>query len=669
MVWILFFARALFLALVLYVPGLLCLCGLSIPGSVILAISPAFSIVVLSIAMTVLSICGIAAGWPVYALLLILLCLFGLYLNGMKLTQLMKSARKNGDCSMTLLYLAISFVLAVWVYVKTLDGPGSVIPLFDNANTLSMIRSMMNSDHYGPILSSNYLDSPSLDSGVSYYPGVLHSISALLAKMTSCEPPVALNVTTFVSLCSLLPLSVYSLIESCFPNKKGVVLCGAFAPLAFAAFPWNLITFGPLLTNLFSLTLVPAFIAVLLLALEADGPEDRVSLWFGVGLTGVALGLAHPGALFSAGVIAVPLIVKEACSFAKKKGANRVGTMLVAMACVSVAAAIWWLCYNLPPLRPTVSYTWPAFMNLSEAFSKLITLAFSDYPAQLVNALVVFIGASCIVRRGEDSGWLIVSALLASFLYCVDVTSDGTPKQLLCGFWYTDSRRVAAIAVIPLMPIFAYGLARIGELCSGFARRQGDTAVSPVCYGACAVLLVAFSVYAPSLEVRGSFTLESAMGSVRGTLESLNGIRSNSSVKTMLDGEEVESGVAIKEIVGDDIVLNNPMDGSSFLYGLDDVRVFYRSTSTQEPGEQNQALRCRINDYASDVDVRDKAVNACVKYVLQLDSGNKSSIRSTFNLGYDPDYWIGIQGVSSSTPGFELVYSKGDIRLYRLTGV
>ena len=58
-----------------------------------------------------------------------------------------------------------------------------------------------------------------------------------------------------------------------------------------------------------------------------------------------------------------------------------------------------------------------------------------------------------------------------------------------------------------------------------------------------------------------------------------------------------------------------------------------------------------------------------VGYVLQLDSNyDKTGDGSMYPI-YTAKDWKGIQAVSEDTPGFKLVYSSGDIRLYRLTAL
>lgn len=673
MVWFGFYLLALLLALFLYVPGLTCLSRLPIPNHALLAIAPCFSIVLNTIFMSVMYSLGMVIGWVPYILVLVIASMLGI-VNCSRSLRERFDCIKRADIATILLYLAVSLLLVTFIYVKTLDGPASVIPFFDNASTLSETRSLANSGLYGPIVSSNFLDTPQLDPGSSYYPSVLHAFSALLANSTRCNPSEALNISVFVALCPMLSLSVRSLIKTCFPSKRIVELCGAFAPYAFVAFPWGFILFGSLLTNLFSVSLVPAFVSVFAMALFGRSDKERRGSWVAVVLCGATLVLTHPGSMFMAGVICVPAIVNAVWSYSRNRRSSVPCAFAACCVAAIVIAAIWVGFYSFPPIQGTVSFTWVAFMSAFEAFSKLITLSFADCPAQLVTAFLVTVGLVCAARRGEYSIWLFFSALFAAVLYFVDVTIDGSLKQLLTGFWYTDSRRVAAIVVIPLMPFFSYGLARVFEVCQTFISKQEDSAVDPRLGGMAACMAIVFAVYGPSVVVPGSFTLESAISYVRMSLASLNELRGKPNLNspteiTMLDKEETSAGEEIKAIVGNDTVLNNALDGSAFLYGLNDVRMFYRSSSPQAGDEPYGLLREHVNEYVENPDVRKILEDKQIKYVLQLDAGIKPAEGSTFYIIYNPEYWRGIQSVNSSTPGFELAYSRGDIRLYRLTEI
>lgn len=666
--WLFFYLWAFLLGVLLYIPGMAWYSRLNVKPHLIVALAPSFSIIVLTIAMTVAELAGWLVPWYGYVLLLTALTALGIWLNRSELRQIINSSVAKNP-STAFLYLSASLVIVTWIYVKSLDGPSSLIPLFDNAHTLSTIQSFAKTGCYGPLLSSAYLDTPQLFQGLSYYPAVLHSVSALTSNMFGCGASEALNILVFDLLFMTLPLSVRSLIKSAFPESREAELFGVFSPFVFYAFPWGLLIFGPLQTYLMGLSFVPAVLSALIFLIDRHSP-GRISS-FGLSMAGLAtVSLCHPSALFSAGVLAIPVIVKAAMSSSLVKSFSLKRKALVTIAIVAAISGIWLICYSLPFLKGTVSFTWRAFMTPPQAFSSVLGLSLTDSPSQPIVVLLVLIGACSCIRRKESSSWLLASALLVALIYCIDVTTDGWLKQLLSGFWYTDSRRIAAMLMIPLIPLFSVGAGRVFSDFKTYAEGKKDTKASAAAMGAgMALVLIALS-FGPDVSLYGSVNLPSAINYVRSSLSSLYSLsgwqfRDGTSIPLMLDKEELDAGRDIAQITSDGgLVLNNSLDGSVFYYSAYDINVANRTC-----GSGLSDLRKYAVGYVSNPSIRNKMMNLDIRYVLQLDSGAIPTDASTFELNYKASDWAGIQDITPETPGFELVYSRGDIRLYRLTDI
>ena len=71
-------------------------------------------------------------------------------------------------------------------------------------------------------------------------------------------------------------------------------------------------------------------------------------------------------------------------------------------------------------------------------------------------------------------------------------------------------------------------------------------------------------------------------------------------------------------------------------------------------------------DAAADADVRSALGSVGADYVLVLDDERVTADRA-YLFTYDPALWQGILSIDADTPGFELVLSEGDMRLYRIT--
>ena len=126
-------------------------------------------------------------------------------------------------------------------------------------------------------------------------------------------------------------------------------------------------------------------------------------------------------------------------------------------------------------------------------------------------------------------------------------------------------------------------------------------------------------------------------------------------------------------------LLNRPNDGSVFLYGADGVRTYYRYLTGYEGGwgesSQSVLIRKSLCDIAENAEVRDAVKSVGAQYVLNLDAGydgdkpGEGGAKRRFlpSDGIRDEWWSGISSIDDDTPGFEVVLSEGDMRLYKIT--
>lgn len=116
----------------------------------------------------------------------------------------------------------------------------------------------------------------------------------------------------------------------------------------------------------------------------------------------------------------------------------------------------------------------------------------------------------------------------------------------------------------------------------------------------------------------------------------------------------------------DDVVLNLPYDGSMMAYGLSDLPVYYRSIAgygrTNE-SEQGALMREQLSSLTTNEQVQEAVRETSADYVLIMANGED---QLNFTSAYDPELWRGIESINENTPGFELVLSEGDKKLYRI---
>ena len=76
-------------------------------------------------------------------------------------------------------------------------------------------------------------------------------------------------------------------------------------------------------------------------------------------------------------------------------------------------------------------------------------------------------------------------------------------------------------------------------------------------------------------------------------------------------------------------------------------------------------LRTKLCDYAASDEVRDAVEETGARYVMLLDDKSCDD-RTVVKLRYKEEDWVGIESIAQDTPGFTLVLSEGDMRLYQI---
>jgi hypothetical protein len=119
-----------------------------------------------------------------------------------------------------------------------------------------------------------------------------------------------------------------------------------------------------------------------------------------------------------------------------------------------------------------------------------------------------------------------------------------------------------------------------------------------------------------------------------------------------------------------ELIINQPYDGSVFARSVYEVPTLYNNYGGG--GRYDETLREHLAEVASNPEVQEALSELGVRYFLQLDQSgtnrgmNISSTGSVYDLGYTIKEWAGIDNVRDDTPGFTLLLSEGDMRLYRI---
>ena len=559
-----------------------------------------------------------------------------------------------------LFYIAISTIITGFVFIKTLDGPSSFIAGNDATTHLNTIHQFA--------VTGNW----SIFSTGIYYPEGFSEICAMLVQALDVSSPLAANVVVSIILAAIYPLSMFGLLSICFQKRPIAIYCGSVTTLALTGFPWNLLPTDQLSANLLGFSLVPAGMLIAISFINSLSGKTQRTKWASLLLAYfVSCLFSHPSSLFTMIVLFFPYflyclgskrITFKGCPISRKHRAIAI--------CVSIVAfALCWIgCYHLPIMASTVNFNWPAWATPSEAIEYTITLSFADNPAQWLAMVVMCIGIIFTLFRREYL-WMTIGFSVFCILFIIGLTLDGEFKQVLTGFWYTSTRRLAASACIIAIPICSLGAYTVVRLIFLYCARnslQGRKAKVASRF----ISILTLSLFL-AINFLPSFTLSNPTGRITTAFGYLTEklTTQNDISHSALDEKERAFLSQVKEIVGDSVVYNIPQDGSAYAYALSDINT-YEKRMVLKNDDASTRLRKELSELGANDELKTIVESSDIEYLLLLDYGlsdGATMLKKDFGAGqFNTDDWSGVLAISDSTPGFELILAEEDMRLYRI---
>lgn len=671
--WLIFGLAVLASLAFLYIPGFLFFRGLGMRAFHALLAAPLGSVAAYCLASLVLVKVGISCSWVTVAIPVVVIALVLYAWRIVKEGFDAESLLSHRQGLYIVLYCGVGAVLGLLYFVFALDTPLSVVKEYDNCFHLDVIRALVDSGTWSVLDVGKYMTQGDMPIAphdpTGFYPAAWHILCALVMTLTGCAPALAENAVNYSSCFIMFPASMLFLFMKAF-EKRRIVLLGSVCILAFVAYPWALLIWGPVFPNAFSLALAPAASAVFICLVEALIDSDKRLTFFVALLMGmIALALSQPNTLFFCVFLLTPYGVYRLWTLGDsvKLGGLRVSHRLcailfiafVAMVCVALAYS---------PSMPNflIAENWPITKTRSEAFANILDLSFAWYNAQPVLAVVLAIGLAYTIFKRQYL-WITIAYLVFCLVYFAGVALDGLPKALLAGYWYSDGYRLAACKAIVGAPLVALGLnAIVGLLCKVFSKhpfvvRVGSTFV---------IAAFVIATYCPQLVVA-----EDEPSTPFNQYFSFMTYENLAPARSLYEMDEQSFVQKVKELVPEgELVVNVPGDGSGFSYGLDGLRTYYRSfrgydgADAANPWEGGETRTSRLIregaiNIASDSLVAEAFDEIGARYVLVLDAGDAYDEQPTQVT--DPELFFGIMAIDENTPGFELVMSDGDMRLYK----
>lgn len=666
-----FIVTVIFTAALLYLPGYLTLRGLGFHRSFSVGIAPSAAVMAIGVLGMIYSAIGIKSS-PVNLFLLPLavgVCIFVLGYWRKSSTASVHVESESVSIFALVIVIAIGSLLGMLFFVRRLPSVDAIFQQWDYPHHLNGIKAFVDSGNLSPIHGTSYAAGQavsSFDETSSFYPSGWAMVCAIASMGCNVSVPLSINAVDFAFAFIVFPVSMEALLVRLIPGKRTLPVIATVACMSLAVFPWGVLTFGPIFPNLAGFAVLPGMICAFIDSVD-DRKAGMLLIWIAACL---GVFFLHPNIIFSIGLYIAPFIIHTIRSrnISLHLGRYCMGkngvTIIFAVLCI----ALWTLAYNFPPLAPTVMVSWRNYASLSQAIVDLITLSYvNGFPpstaVQLVPALILIVGFVSIWRDRDYSERWMLCPFIISAIFMVVVESfpgDSPIKHFLTSFWYTDPYRIAAMTTIFSIPILVRGIycciEKTDDFCSvklGNRIHYRNTAV---------VVIVYFClVFYPSFQVAGLGKVNMAFSDVRDNIQIMYGYGKP------LTEEEHEFLTKVKEIVGDDLVINNPYDGSMMAYGTDGINCYYRyfiGYGTSSETAESAEIRQKLDLINTDNEVRDAVHSIGAKYVLILD--NSDAEHSFAASAYNKSQWAGIENINDDTSGLTVVLEEGNLRLYKI---
>lgn len=676
--------------LTIYLPGILFFRILSSNYVLNITIAPIFSLGCYLIIPILFDLSGINASWIEIVSSSSLVGLFAL----IAYTQLSKRKKvglilascikpDKTDRIIVLLAICISSLFMLCLYFNGFEDLGDFNQQYDNYTHLSLAQNYVETNQFS-MLNTRYVpySSPFYVSTTTNYPPMWHIVCALIASGSGTTVPIAANVFNFVICSFIFPTGIFIFLKTV-ANKKTILIAGAVISTAFASFPAGFIFWGPLSPNLLSFALSPLLIALFaMLATEKKSLSTKMAITFLIIALTIIIIQTQPNAVFLTAIFIIPMLCNWVVfsnlrqTQAKSKRIFAKGLLIALI--ISVSISMWIFFYKAPFMQITVSGNWPVFSTRPEALVDLLTFGMTEQIApQPLLGVLVMVGIFGAIAR-KRLRWLVAPFLIASVIYIGGIPSEGFARHFFTGFWYTDPYRVAAIVCITAIPLSAIGLGSIYDMIGILFHKlfKAKTGRLSDFFSAILSLLFLLICYYP-IYLPNHYGYNTAFGTLMdGTLEK------SSLYYTPEEKSFIERA---KERIEDDaLIFNDPFDGSGYLYGADGVKSaipFYLRYDASDEDNPINLLRKHIDEYTSNEEILNMLKEANVKYLLLLDVPQEGSdLSREWNISEPQNYdemldtqtikgWEGLYSINEETPGFELILSENDMRLYKLTEV
>ena len=662
MSWLATIPLLLFAVVLAFAPGYAMGWALRVPARLRVFLSPLLSFALVAVSAIVLGKIGIAwnlTSFVVVAVVLVATAAGLMWLVGRRWPALTSAEWPGNDVPVA--WPVVGAVLGGFLVLHMTEdmvyGPEAFSQSLDNSFHMNAIRWIQ---EHGDASSLTLGAVAAANQEPTFYPAGWHDFVSLIYSTTGTSIATATIVTVLLAAGILWPCSLVALSLSIPKLRRLQALAIPAMICGFAAFPGLLLRWGVLFPNLLGYALLPSFVALMVYLVQVMvRREYSASLSLGlaslVGLAGLAL--VHPNAVVSAAAFAVPLLLAGVTWVVRSRELTSrqkwVGSILLLAVLVGCVGA-WRV------LRPAefASNTWSPILTEGEALYQFLFLGLENAnqlgdkfnPSYLAGFLVLW-GVGYLLYKRRNL-WLIASWVLIGYLWIVSASVPrGEFRLLMVAPWYTDHFRLAALVVFPSVILAGIGLGGFVEgLLTWVARRAPRPArlkVATIGMGVAMILV---------LVVAG---LSSRVPSVQETTLAVSREYRLTPTSVVLNQDEMNVINEIPKIVPkDDVIVNNPWDGSAYIYALADRHLTgYHFEFETSP--KYSAIMHNLKDARTNPEVCREVNEYKAHWYVHLEN----------QLNFGPDAQKNYDGLVAAidTDVLTPVYSSGPMTLYRIS--
>lgn len=564
-------------------------------------------------------------------------------------------------------YIAAALAIALIVFLSAIDGPESFSRNDDTTVHLSIVRGFLDTGTFSTLHTSSFLDQGEVG---GFYPAAWHVLVAVVASFFGDAVALSTNAVLVVFVVVVFPLAICLLMWQLFGSNRTFLLSGALFSTAFGGFPWGFVVWGQLLPNMISFMMVPLALSSFIEALSIHRLQDKAKLLLASAICLCAIAIAQPNGAFAFGILAVPYAISRVFY---EPGAQHAlidkKRIFIAAAIFAAACVLWGVMYLAPFMQSVVTYVRAASLTPFQAVvSGLLSMFSVRQGVQPFVSLMIVMGVVYTFRHRRHL-WLTIAYAAVLIFYMICTTTEGPVKQILTGFWYTDYNRVGAMAALFAIPLAAVGFACCAEwLKRAIAKipQQHRAAQASSCITISACILVALFAVGQFLPISVSYSgrqMHLGLVSIRGEIASRYSWN-----ETLTAEEDAFIKQAMSIIPDHALVINVPADGSCWSYGVEGINTYYRRSSnsgSRSDTEEAKLIRTQLCNVTTNDEVRQTLEDLDAHYVMLLDDPSSDNPTKT-SLRYEEDSWKGIETITENTPGFKLILSEGDMRLYEI---